>query len=133
MSVNGLRFADNRYEGSVMKLAFVYLPVEELSEAVAFYRDTLELREAWREGDHTAAFAVDSSDVQLMVGVPAKNDESAVGPLFIIDDVNDFVARERDSLRLRFEPREIPPGRLAGFDDPAGNLLRVMDVSKEAT
>ena len=116
-----------------MELAFVYLPVENLKEAVTFYRDTLGLTEAWREGDHTAAFAVAGTDVQLMVGVPADADDSAVGPLFIVDDVDDFVAQHRDSLRLRFEPRDIPPGMLAGFEDPAGNLIRVMDVSKEAS
>jgi catechol 2,3-dioxygenase-like lactoylglutathione lyase family enzyme len=116
-----------------MNLAFVYLPVQDLSEAIAFYRDTLGLKEAWREGEHTAAFTVNGSDVQLMVGVPGDDDERAVGPLFIVDDVNDFVTRQHDSLRLRFDPREIPPGLLAGFEDPAGNLLRVMDVSKERT
>jgi catechol 2,3-dioxygenase-like lactoylglutathione lyase family enzyme len=114
-----------------MNLAFVYLPVANLAESVAFYRDTLGLKEAWREGDHTAAFAVDAGDVQLMVGIPADADDSAVGPLFIVEDVNNFIARHRDSLRLRFEPLEIPPGLLAGFEDPAGNLIRVMDSSKE--
>ena len=114
-----------------MQLAFVYLPVSDLKAAVGFYRDTLGLKEAWREGDHTAAFAVDGTDVQLMVGVPADQSDSDVGPLFIVDDVNDFVAQH--ALRLRFQPREVPPGMLAAFEDPAGNLIRVMDLTKEAT
>lgn len=114
-----------------MNLAFVYLPVDDLKAAVAFYRDQLGLKEAWREGDHTAAFALDGTDVQLMVGLPADASDNDVGPLFIVDDVNDFVRRYGDSLRLRIEPREVPPGVLAAFEDPAGNLIRVMDLSKE--
>ena len=114
-----------------MKLTFVYLPVRDLKEAVAFYRDAVGLAEAWREGEIAAAFALDGTDVQLVVGIPDDEADNAVGPLFVVDDVNEFVESHRDSLNFRFGPRDVPPGLLAAFEDPAGNLIRVMDLSKE--
>jgi catechol 2,3-dioxygenase-like lactoylglutathione lyase family enzyme len=38
-----------------MKLTFFYLPVADLKEALALYRDTLGWQEAWREGDTTTS------------------------------------------------------------------------------
>jgi catechol 2,3-dioxygenase-like lactoylglutathione lyase family enzyme len=111
-----------------MKLAFVFLPVSDLARAIAFYRDTLGLDEAWREGDHTVAFSLPSTDVALMLG---NEPDSAAGPLFLVDSVTDFYEQNRSALNFRFEPRDIPPGLYTIFDDPAGNVIRVMDVSKE--
>jgi hypothetical protein len=37
----------------MMKLTFIYQPIEDLREAVAFHRDQLGFDEAWREGDDT--------------------------------------------------------------------------------
>jgi catechol 2,3-dioxygenase-like lactoylglutathione lyase family enzyme len=111
-----------------MKLTFVYLPASDLRPAIAFYRDTLGLDEAWREGDHTVAFALPGTDIALMIG----NEPEPAGPLFLVDSVRAFYDENRSALRFRFEPRDIPPGWYTIFDDPAGNPIRVMDVSKES-
>lgn len=114
-----------------MKLAFVYLPTDDLNSVLSFYRERLGLSEAWREGDHTAALALPDTDVALMIGEPSADDDREVGPLFIVDDVQAFYAQQRGALDFRIEPREIPPGFYAAFVDPAGNLIRVMDTTKE--
>jgi catechol 2,3-dioxygenase-like lactoylglutathione lyase family enzyme len=110
-----------------MKLAFAFLPTRDLHQAIAFYRDTLGLDEAWREGDHTVAFSLPGTDVALMLG----SEFEPAGPLFLVDSVRDFYEHNVSALRFRFEPRDIPPGLYTIFDDPAGNAIRVMDVSKE--
>lgn len=59
-----------------MKLLFLYHPVENLKESLAFYRDVLGFEEAWREGEHTVALKLHDSNVQLMI----EDDEMDLGP-----------------------------------------------------
>ena len=51
------------------------------------------------------------------------------GPIFIVDRVADF-EREHGDLQWRYPPAEIPGGRLGGFEDPAGNVVYVMDQAE---
>jgi len=111
----------------VMKLTFMYAPVSELAPALAFYRDTLGLAEAWREGDHTVAFALPDSDVQIMVSV----DTDPAGPMFLVDDVAAYLAAHPD-LTITVPHAEIPDGSVAGFTDPAGTTIYVLDQTGAA-
>jgi hypothetical protein len=52
------------------------------------------------------------------------------GPMFLIDSVADYLANHPD-LKVRLQPREIPDGYVAGVEDPAGNVLYVVDQSNE--
>jgi catechol 2,3-dioxygenase-like lactoylglutathione lyase family enzyme len=103
-----------------MKLTFVYAPTTDLAASLAFYRDTLGLAEAWREGDSTVVFQLPDSDVQLMVSV----DPGVGGPIYLVDDVKAFLAAHPE---LGAEPLEIPDGTMATFTDPAGNSISVLD------
>lgn len=105
-----------------MKLTFVYAPVPDLAAAITHYRDTLGLDESWREGDHTVAFQLPDSDVEIMVSV----DDAPAGPMYVVDDLAAFAAAHPD-LPVAIQPTEIPDGHLAGFTDPAGNLMYVLD------
>lgn len=106
----------------VMKLTFIYAPVADLAAAIVHYRDVLGLDESWREGDHTIAFQLPDTDVQIMVSV----DDGAAGPMYVVDDVAAFVAAH-PNLEVAIPLAEIPDGHLAGFVDPAGNLMYVLD------
>jgi catechol 2,3-dioxygenase-like lactoylglutathione lyase family enzyme len=113
----------------VVILTFVYTPVANLDEALAFYRDTLGLKEAWREGESTVSFELPGTDVQLMID---QADASArPGPIFIIDSVEEFYGSRRDELRFRSEPEGIPGGSIVSLEDPAGNRIYVMDQALE--
>jgi hypothetical protein len=112
-------------EGSLVKLRFIYAPVAELGPALAFYRDTLGLPEAWREGEHTVAFRLPDSDVQIMVNVQTE----PPGPMYQVPDLKEFLAG-RPELDVRFPPREIPDGYVAGVADPAGNVSYFFDQSE---
>jgi catechol 2,3-dioxygenase-like lactoylglutathione lyase family enzyme len=110
-----------------MKLTFFYLPVADLKEALALYRDTLGWQEAWREGDTTTSLRLPGTEIELMVD--ADDGSMTPGPVFEVDSVQEFFARHRGELRFRFEPKEIPGGFWSAFEDPSGNLTYVLDQS----
>jgi catechol 2,3-dioxygenase-like lactoylglutathione lyase family enzyme len=107
---------------SVMQLTFLLAPVPDLATALPFYRDTLGLDEAWREGENTVAFHLPDRKAQIMVvagGDPA-------GPMYKVDSVPQFFADHPD-INVVMAPRPIPGGSVAGFHDPAGNVAYVFD------
>jgi catechol 2,3-dioxygenase-like lactoylglutathione lyase family enzyme len=112
-----------------MKLVFMDYPVENLKESLAFYRDVLGFEEAWREGDHTVALKMPGSEVQLMI----ENDEVGLTPgaVFLVESVDKYFEENKDSIKFIKEPIDIPPGRYAIFQDNSGNLIRILDFSKE--
>jgi catechol 2,3-dioxygenase-like lactoylglutathione lyase family enzyme len=109
-----------------MKLDFMYLPVPNMAEALAFYRDTLGLDEAWREGEATVALKLPGSELQLMLD-EATSDRP--GPVFAVDSVVAFHAARAGELKFVREPAEIPGGHWASFEDPAGNHVYLVDQS----
>lgn len=113
-----------------MKLSLIYLPVEDLDEALALYRDVLGFEVAWREGDLTAGLAVAGTELQLMLDQDPSN-AGKPGPFFEVDDVDAFYAEHQDDLAFVSPPKSIPPGRYVAFDDPAGNRVHVLDLSAD--
>jgi catechol 2,3-dioxygenase-like lactoylglutathione lyase family enzyme len=107
---------------------FFYLPVPELGPALAFYRDTLGWVEGWREGDHTVSLAMPGVDVQLMVDVDPER-VGRPGPILVVDDAREWINQRRGELTVWLEPLEIPGGWWAGFEDPHGNAVYVLDQS----
>lgn len=109
-----------------MRLRFFYQPVDDIEAAATFYREVLGLEEAWREGS-TVAFDLPGSGAALMLD---EDPSAGLGALFfVVPSVADFYRRNRASLSFLEEPRPIPPGLLARFTDPSGNVIRVMDDS----
>lgn len=113
-----------------MKLGFVYVPVKDMSRALAFYRDTLGLEELWREGDGTVALRAPDDEAGLMLDLV--DSAGAPGPLFVVDSVADFYARHRGALDFQAEPEEIPGGFWVEVRDPDGQTVRLLDQSTEA-
>jgi catechol 2,3-dioxygenase-like lactoylglutathione lyase family enzyme len=112
---------------SVMKLTFLYQPVDDLNAAVAFYRDVLGFDEAWREGESTVAFTLPGSDVEVMLDVPASDrPQNRAGGFYIVDSVDKFVA-EHPSINYVSEVVDIPGGHAVTFHDPAGNAVHLAD------
>jgi predicted enzyme related to lactoylglutathione lyase len=115
-----------------MKLEFLYMPSRDLQASLALYRDELGWQEAWREGDSTVTLKLPGTDVMLMLDATPEGAQSAVAPLFVIDDVKRFNGQRPRGLSVTSEPHEIPGGYLAIFADPSGNPIYVMDQSLEA-
>lgn len=109
-------------------VSFFYVPVPELAPALTFYRDTLGWTEGWREGDHTVALTMPGVEVQLMVDVDTER-VGRPGPMLLVDDVRTWIDERRAELTVWLEPVEIPGGWWAGFADPHGNAVYVLDQS----
>ena len=107
-----------------MKLTFLYHPVSDLKEAVAFYRDVLGWDEAWRMGDDTAAMQAPGTDVLVMLSV---EQDGAAGPsgFFEVEDVDSFWESLPATVTRITPPEDLDPIRYAAIADPAGNLLRL--------
>lgn len=110
------------------KVEFFYLPVPELAPALDFYRDTLGWSEGWREGDHTVTLAMPGTDAHLMVDVDPDR-VGRPGPMLLVDDARRWLDERRDAVTVWLEPVEIPDGWWAGFEDPHGNAVYVLDQS----
>lgn len=115
-----------------MKLALMYQAVDDLPAALAFYRDTLGLTEAWREGETTVAFEMAGTSVQLMIDlIPDDHPKWRSGMFFQVPDVVAFVG-QHPGLNWLDDPIEVPDGKAATFTDPAGNVIHVFDESGTA-
>ncbi|ANJ26654.1 VOC family protein [Agromyces aureus] len=105
-----------------MQLRFIYVPVDDLPEAVAVHRDVLGLAESWREGDDTVAFALADSDVQIMVSTAP----GASGPMYEVEDLDAWL-NSHAAVVERGEVKDIPDGRMVELDGPDGNAFYVFD------
>lgn len=112
-----------------MKLVFLYHPVKNLKESLTFYREKLGYEEAWREGDHTVALKLPDSEIQLMI--EDDEQELSAGGIFLVDSVDKIYNDNKDTLEFIKEPVDVPPGRYAIYKDNSGNLLRIIDFTKE--
>jgi catechol 2,3-dioxygenase-like lactoylglutathione lyase family enzyme len=117
-------------KGTIVKLRFIYQPVEDFSAALAFYRDTLGWEEAWREGEGTAAFRIPGNEVQVLLDKDPR-ERQVSGPMFLVDSVDEFHRQNAGKVHFLIEPHDIPPGRYCAFEDVAGNVIRVIDNSKD--
>ena len=113
-----------------MKLEFLYVPTRDLGAALALYRDGLGWQEAWREGESTVSLKLPGTEVQLMLD--ATDPDAAFGPIFVVDNVQDFHTGRPSELRTSAEPDAIPGGFLATYEDQSGNTIYVMDQSEDA-
>ncbi|MFI6390647.1 VOC family protein [Nonomuraea sp. NPDC050547] len=112
-----------------MKLIFLYQPVTDLQESVAFYRDVLGLDESWREGETTVAFHLPGTEVELMLDIPPTDGpEWGRGGGFMVDSVDDYIAAH-PGLKWVGEVQELPDGKSAAFLDPSGNPIHLFDQS----
>ncbi|MFT4414301.1 VOC family protein [Fredinandcohnia humi] len=112
-----------------MKLLFLYYPVKNVDESLAYYRDVLGFEESWREGEHTAALHLPGTDVRLMI--EDENEGYSAGGMFLIDSVDVFYNENKDKLNFVKGPEDIPPGRYAIYLDNAGNPIRILDFTHE--
>jgi len=107
-----------------MKLTFLYHPVKDIKQSVAFYRDVLGWDEAWRMGDDTAAMSIPGSEVIVMLAIDP-DPEAVSSGFFELDDVDAFYESRKDEIDFVDQPQDLPPIRYASFIDPDGNLLRL--------
>lgn len=114
----------------------VLFRVPSLDAAVTYYRDTLKMKLLRRERS-TAAFALGEGSSGSGGGAELILHDSPDLPaqavyfrVASVDEVHD----QRDALRLKFStpPRAVSKGKSATVRDPFGNVLLLLDRTKEA-
>lgn len=111
------------------KIDCVLLRVEQLEEAVTYYQEVFGLRLQWCNG------------LQVGLGLPETDAElvlesgNALPPgasvHYLVDDVSTAVTYLADrGCRTLLAPFEIAIGRCAVVEDPFGNTLGLLDMTK---
>ena len=104
----------------------VTLPVPDLDQGLAYYRDQLGHEMIWRNDDlGQAAVRLPESKAELVLTTDQNYE-----PNWLVDSVPQAVATMvSGGGRVIVEERRIPVGRLAVVADPFGNPLVLLDLS----
>lgn len=114
-------------EGLFRKVDAVTVPVPSLDAGLAFYRDQLGHRLSWRnDAAGQLGLLLPDSDTELVLTT-----EQSLAPNWLVASVDQAVETiQRAGGRLDMPARDIPVGRLAVVEDPFGNVLVLVDLSK---
>ena len=109
------------------KIDAVTVPVPDLDVGLRFYRDALGHELRWRN-DETgqAALALAGGDTELVLTTRQRYE-----PDWLVDSAEEAAAAvEAAGGRVLSGPLDIPVGRVAVVEDPFGNVLVLVDLSK---
>jgi catechol 2,3-dioxygenase-like lactoylglutathione lyase family enzyme len=113
-------------DGLFTKVDCVRIPVPDLDEGLAFYSGRLGHRLIWRT-ETAAGLRLPGSDSELVLHTEGGEPEVDL----LVDSVDDAVAEiVRAGGSVRVAPGDIPVGRVAVVDDPFGNPLTILDLTK---
>ena len=105
----------------------VTVPVPSLDEGLRFYRDLLGHDLLWRDdGTGQAGLRLAEGDTELVLTT-----RQAYEPCWLVDSATDAADRlAAAGGRVLHGPVDIPVGRLVVVEDPFGNRLVLLDLSK---
>ncbi len=110
------------------KVDCVLFRVPDLEKALAFYRDRLHHKLAWRRGNSAAGLRMDDSDTEIVL-MAEKGARMEVD--LLVESVDEAVLDfERAGDMIVEAPFDIRIGRCAVVRDPWDNVLVVLDTSK---
>jgi lactoylglutathione lyase len=117
MTVAGLR-----------KIDCVMVRVADLDRGADFYAREFGLSVLWRDAD-SVGMGLPETDAELVLHTTLLPAEWAVH--YLVDDVRAAVRQWRDAGRVvRREPFEIAVGWCAALEDPFGNAVCILDLTK---
>ena len=113
-------------EELIRKVDCVSLPVSNLDEALAFYRDRLDHQLIWRSST-AAGLRMPDTDAELVVHTEPRPQAAELLVSSVPRAVERFLAAGGT---IASGPFEIPIGQCAVVLDPWGNALVLLDMSK---
>jgi lactoylglutathione lyase len=117
-----------RQEAVVLrKIDCVMVRVDELDQGVEFYSRVFGLRLNWRD-DTSAGLKMPETDAEVVLHTMTLPADAVVH--YLVDDVLEAVAAYRKQGAVRVPPFDIAIGRCAVLDDPYGNAVCILDMSK---
>jgi predicted enzyme related to lactoylglutathione lyase len=113
-------------EPLVRKVDCIQIPVPDIESGLAFYRDSLGHALVWRT-DTQAGLRMRESDAEIVIQTERRELEANL----LVDSADEAAARiEEAGGRVVAEPFNIQIGRCAVVQDPWGNRLVLLDMSK---
>jgi predicted enzyme related to lactoylglutathione lyase len=109
------------------KIDAVTIPVPDLDAGLRFYRDSLGHQLRWRNDDiGQAGLALAASDTEIVLTT-----RQGYEPDWLVTSADEAAAAvQAAGGRVLTEPFGFPVGRLAVVEDPFGNVLVLLDLSK---
>lgn len=113
--------------GLLRKVDAVTVRVPDLERGLEFYRDRLGHELVWRnDGIGQAGLRVPDSDTEIVLST-----ELEYAPSWLVASADEAAERIVElGGRLVRAPFELPVGRCAVAEDPFGNVLVMLDLSK---
>lgn len=113
-------------EPLLKKIDCVELHVDNLEEALQFYRDRLGHALVWRS-DTAAGLRLPGSDAEILL----QTERPGMNIDFLVPSADEAAAAfERAGGTILYGPFDIQVGRCAVVRDPWGNALVLLDMSK---
>ncbi len=121
-----------RTDPLLQKIDAVTIPVPDLDTGLSFYRDQLGHQVRWRNDEiGQVGLGLPGSDSEIVLATR----QSAAGPAY---EPNWLVSSAEEAAnviaaaggRLVAGPEDIPVGKLVVAEDPFGNVLVLLDLSK---
>ena len=110
------------------KIDCVMVPVRALEEAAAFYARVFGLRRLWQD-EWSVGMAMPETDAEIVLHTMELPPEQNV--YYLVDDVATAVATCRaGGCVVRTPPFDVAVGRCAVLEDPFGNAVCLLDLSK---
>jgi predicted enzyme related to lactoylglutathione lyase len=104
------------------------VPVDDLEEAAGFYARVFGLRRLWQD-ESAVGMAMPETDAEIVLHTMDLPPELSV--YYLVDDVATAVAAyRRQGCAVRTPPFDVPVGRCAVLEDPFGDAVCVLDLSK---
>ncbi len=109
------------------KVDAVTVPVPDLDAGLSFYRDRLGHQLRWRNEEIGAAgLALPGSDTEIVLTTRLSYE-----PNWLVASADQAAAAVAAAGgRIIADPEDIPVGRVAVVEDPFGNVLVLLDLSK---
>ncbi len=104
--------------------------VKNLKKAEKFYEQVLGLKKAWTDKERRQiGFVFTESDSEIVI----HTDPSIPNPdfSFLVDNVVSFCKEyKRKEYKVVKEPFDVRTGKFALLEDPDGNIIQIIDLTK---
>jgi lactoylglutathione lyase len=111
------------------KIDCVMVRIADLDSAARFYTEVFGLRELWRDAS-SVAMGMPETDAEIVLHTIDLPDDAGVH--YLVDDVPAAVeAYAERGCVVRTPPFDVAIGRCAVLEDPFGNAVYILDLSRK--
>jgi lactoylglutathione lyase len=113
------------------KIDCVMLKVPELEKAAAYYESVFGLKRLWQDA-HSVGMGMPETDAEIVLH-DNPNIPKDINVHYLVDDVLQAVDHlATNGCIIRAQPFDIAIGKSAVLEDPFGNIICILDMTKGA-